>query len=207
MAYGDYIWEVKAYYDGNLRGLADDFYTDDESEAYANAYEFVNRGFVVEITNTETGDSEVLDEEPFYENQNSNYVKNNRKKLGESVYLDDGEAVQFFATDELGYAQEWADLIRDKLGVDAYSEFVANFVDKAENEKLNRKETEKYYNTLNDKVISFKDFLKNDGGWEGLEVLDEETRGLLEEYQEVILDAVEDLGGVLEDNYGVELDY
>lgn len=102
MAYGDYRYEVKAYYDGNLRGLADDFYTDDESEAYANAYEFVGNGHVVEITDTETGESEVLGyDDVFYENKNNGsmkldlnegYERNSGKweNLGDVNFLDGG---------------------------------------------------------------------------------------------------------------------
>lgn len=114
MAYGDYIWEVRAYYDGNLRGLADDFYTDDESEAYANAYEFVNRGFVVEITNTETGDREILDDESLYENQNHNSVKNNRK-IGESI-LSDYEYIHRKLGDEVWNAlDEYCEMMNGEL--------------------------------------------------------------------------------------------
>ena len=50
------------------------------------------------------------------------------------------------------------------------------------------------YKTLQRRVLSFEDFLNNDGGWEGLEVLDEETRGLLEEYAEIIKDSMLVLG-------------
>lgn len=42
------------------------------------------------------------------------------------------------------------------------------------------------YKNLQRKVLSFEEFLTNDGGYEGLGVLDEETRGLLEEYAEII---------------------
>lgn len=114
MAYGDYIWEVRAYYDENLRGLADDFYTDDESEAYANAYEFVNRGFVVEITNTETGNREVLDDESLYENQNLNSAKNNRK-IGESI-LSDYEYIHRKLGDEVWNAlDEYCEMMNGEL--------------------------------------------------------------------------------------------
>ena len=67
MAYGDYIWEVRAYYDGNLRGLADDFATDDWEEVKDKVHEYISDGHVVEIRNSETGVRQVWDYDGYFE--------------------------------------------------------------------------------------------------------------------------------------------
>lgn len=67
MAYGDYIWEVRAYYDGNLRGLADDFATDDWEEVKDKVHEYISDGHVVEIKNSETGVRQVWDYDGYFE--------------------------------------------------------------------------------------------------------------------------------------------
>ena len=66
MAYGDYIWEVRAYYDGNLRGLADDFVTNDWEEVKDKVHEFVSDGHAVEIWNRETGVKQVWESDGYF---------------------------------------------------------------------------------------------------------------------------------------------
>lgn len=66
MAYGDYIWEINAYYDENLRGLADDFVTNDWEEVKDKVHEFVSDGNVVEIWNRETGVKQVWESDGYF---------------------------------------------------------------------------------------------------------------------------------------------
>ena len=66
MAYGDYVWEINAYYDENLRGLADDFVTNDWEEVKDKVHEFISDGHVVEIWNRETGVKQVWESDGYF---------------------------------------------------------------------------------------------------------------------------------------------
>ena len=56
-------YQIFLYYDFRRRGLEDDFETNDKSEAIDKAWEFINKGGYVEIYNTKTGRSKLLNED------------------------------------------------------------------------------------------------------------------------------------------------
>lgn len=62
----DYVWEINAYYDGNLRGLADDFVTNDWEEVKDKVHEFISDGYIVEIWNRETGVKQVWEYDGYF---------------------------------------------------------------------------------------------------------------------------------------------
>lgn len=62
----DNVWEINAYYDGKLRGLADDFVTNDWEEVKDKVHEFVSDGYVVEIWNRETGVKQIWESDGYF---------------------------------------------------------------------------------------------------------------------------------------------
>ena len=52
-----------------------------------------------------------------------------KKYYNESVYLNGGEAINFFSTSDKDYLYEWADIIKDHMGNDAYNEFVVGVIE------------------------------------------------------------------------------
>lgn len=120
-----------------------------------------------------------------------------KKNLKESVYLDNGETLEFFATNDADYLYEWAEIIREKLGQDAYREFKEGVIDDMFNPKDGAlEELGNQYKELRKTFGELGDFiLKSE--------LDDDTKETLNEVEEDIQDKIIEIGDTLCYEFGV----
>ena len=120
-----------------------------------------------------------------------------RKRVVESIYLDNGETVDFYSDGESldlkeqeDYLYEWADIIADTLGNDAYYEFKKNVINNifGDKESVDVKPSYK----------ALKDAISELGTWV-FTLSDTDKAQMNEEAKEVINNTVDDLSDKLVD--------
>lgn len=74
-------YDVRAYYDGNMRGLADSRICRTQDDMIDTVHEFCFQGNFVKIVNNETGDSLVFNPDTWMECIDYGDVPENIKKL------------------------------------------------------------------------------------------------------------------------------
>lgn len=120
-----------------------------------------------------------------------------RRIVKESVYLDNGEVLNFYSDgssldlkEQEDYLYEWADIIAENLGNDAYYEFKKNVIDNIFGDKEGL--------DIKSEYSALKEAIDNLGTWV-FTLSDTDKAQMNEEAKEVINNTVDDLNDKLVD--------